>query len=525
MSSVRSLVFPATYRDSVFLMQLSNQARDKSGARQVSAIMASARNKELLARSELLTPELEEAGPDDLVVAIEAPPELLDETEALIRSMLAEPVPRPEGVSEAASLPLTLSAALLQRPESRLAIVSVAGDYARYEAAQALALGLDVFLYSGDISLRDERALKDLARTRGCLLMGPDCGSAIVDGVPLGFTNALRKGFIGLVSSSGTGLQEVCCLLDRCGLGISHAYGTGGRDAADEIGGITTLAALQRLADDPDTEVIALIASNPGPETRKRLAQSFGWLKKPVVLYYPGVVDYGPEKRAGAAPAGNLAELARLSALTLAPLLDLGAIEEEEPSFASFRDHKPGVVRGVFDGGALCQEALEIVAAKLGCSPSSNLRSRAGSSPGDSSGHYFMDIGAPAFTVGRPHPLIAPENKMEQVYLQLMDPAVAVVMTDLVLGYGVSIRQATLLVRTMDRAAAESDGASRKKALVVSVCGTELDKPSRSSQVLLLRQAGVLVAGNNAQAARWAAHLAKGGPARRGNHRRLDDRA
>lgn len=547
MQQIRSLVFPATYRDSVFLMQLSSLARKKSGARQVSAIMASARNKELLARSDLLTPELEEAGPDDLAVAIEAPEEMLDATESLIRAMLAEPAPRPEGLPEAAPLPLTLAAAMEQKPESKLAIISVAGDYARYEAAQALSLGLDVLLYSDNINATDERALKDLARRKGCLLMGPDCGTAIVRGVPLGFANQVRRGLIGLIGSSGTGLQEVSCLLDRCGLGISHAYGTGGRDLKDKIGGITTLAALKRLEDDPGTEVIALIAKRPGPETRKRLAEAYTRIGKPVILRYLGVTEYGLELEAGARVAMDITELSRLAAQQLAPMLDLSAIDEDTPSFQAPVYTQNGCIRGVFSGGTLCFEAMEIIERELGCTVKSNIERMSGPSgigpapesgedssprphthssdapslpgaagalPEDffSGGHIFMDMGAPAFTIGRPHPLISPEPKMERLYAELMDPDVAVVLTDIVLGYGVFTTQASYLVQTMDRAAAASRGESRKKTVLVSVCGTEGDSPSRSSQATLLQQAGVLVAGNNAQAARWAARIIGGKP-------------
>lgn len=527
MPSVRSLVFPATYRDSVFLMQLSGQAREKCGAHRISAIMGSARNKDLLARTGLFAEELVRAGPDDLAVVIEAPEDVLDACEAVVRSLLAEPTPRPEGVPEAAPLPHTLEAALEARPDSRLAIISVPGDYARYEAAQALSLGLDVLLYSDGVSLEDERALKELARLKGRLLMGPDCGTAIVRNVPLGFSNHVRRSLVGLVGSSSTGLQEVSCLLDRCGLGISHAYGTGGRDVWDAVGGITTLAALERLAVDPETEVIAVIAKNPGHAVREALAAAYARLKKPVVVRYLGVTEYAMEKKAGARPATDLASLARQAAMTVAPMLDLDAIDEERPPVPGLpgkspRARKAGSIRGVFSGGTFCIEAAEIVANLLAPAARGNVAAheeRSGAAPGTVSlgEHIFTDMGAPAFTAGRPHPLISPEIKMERIFSELMDPATSVLLTDIVLGYGASPQQVPVLIQTIGRAAAASRGESRKKSVIASVCGTENDDPPRAAQCALLRQAGVHVAGNNAQAARWAAAMAASGREER-NH-------
>src|SRR4030095_10708603 len=139
-------------------------------------------------------------------------------------------------------LPLSSIALGLERAEDAdIALISVPGDYAAAEALKALAQGLNVMLFFDNVAIADERAIKLYARARTLLVMGPDCGTAIVNGVPLGFANVVRRGDIGLVAASGTGLQEVTCRIHNLGGGISQAIGTGGRDLKDAGGGMPVL--------------------------------------------------------------------------------------------------------------------------------------------------------------------------------------------------------------------------------------------------------------------------------------------
>lgn len=513
MVTVSSIVMHGTYRDSVFLMQLSREAAQQSGAERISAVMASPRNKELFARSGLLTPEIEAAGPDDLAVAIEMRPDLAghaDRAVAAVRALLDKPQGHDANTKNRA--PRSLEEARERRPDSSLALISVAGEYARYEAAKALAANLDVMLYSGNISLEAELALKRLASVKGLLLMGPDCGTAIVNQVPLGIANRVRHGAVGIVASSGTGIQETACLLDRAGLGISSAYGTGGRDFLDEIGGISALTAISRLARDERTKLILVIGKTPGKETRKKLLAACAKLSKPVILYYLGAPDTEEERDAGMECASSLADLALRAAKRLAPVLDTSELFLPALELPS-EPHRQGFVRGVFSGGALCREAAAIAEPLLSGEKFSNLAlpnfSRV-MGTARSQGHAFLDLGMDEFTVGRPHPLLSPEVKLERLVQELCDAKASVLLTDIVLGYGGSPNQAPLLVQALDKAAFLSGGKSRDTAVVLSVCGTEGDEPSRSSQVALLQEAGVLVLGNNAQAAEYAVKLASG---------------
>lgn len=515
MSTVHSILLPGTYRDSVFLMKLSREAAERSGARRVAAMMGSERNKELLARLGLSTPEMESARPDDLMVAVETSSDLLPGAISAVRELLECPAPCSWSAQVCSSAPHSLEEALDGLPQSNLALISVPGEYARFEAARALSAGLDVMLYSDNISVQDELALKRMAARRGLLLMGPDCGTAIIRHVPLGFANTVRHGNIGIVGSSGTGIQEVSCLLDRCGLGLSSAYGTGGRDLMDAVGGLAALTALSRLKEDAETRIILVIGKTPGPETRAKLLAAYQALGKPVLIRYLGVTDYRPEEAAGVTCAKDLTDLARLAAHKAAPVLDTSEIDLPFPQAAKGR---AGLLRGIFSGGTLCREAVEIAMPILAASGRdqdffSNLQlagvsHSVGTFP--SRGHCFLDMGAQEFTGGRPHPLVSPETKLERIQAELCDPEVRVVLTDIVLGSGVAGNQAAALVQAKGKAAELSGGRSRETLVVASVCGTDHDSPSRSSEVAFLQKSGVIVAGSNAWAAFAAARLAAG---------------
>ncbi len=519
MPIIRSKRLSGTYRDSVLLMKVSQEASKRSGAYRVAAMMGSPRNKEILARLDLATEETDKALPDELMVTVEAEPQVIEKAFAVVLELLNEPA-QTAGFSEPDQAPRSLEEALDNSPDARITLISVPGEYARYEAAQALAAGLDVLLYSGDISPADEKALKTLAASRGRLLMGPDCGTAIINHVPLGFANNVRRGTIGMVSSSGTGIQEVSCLLDRCGLGISNAYGTGGRDLADAIGGLTALAALARLRDDPETRLILLVGHNLGADTRTRLREACSGCGKPVLACYLGIRDTESEEQAGMVCAENLTELARMAAHLEAPVLDVSEIDRPAPANAA---HRKGWLRAVYSGGALCREAVAIALPILAGDAPGQACSANFSMPGcvrvsgsgPDRGHGFVDMGAPEFTGGRPHPLLNPSMKLERLVAELCKPEVSVVLTDIVLGSGVALDQSAELVRARDKAAHLTQGASRECAIVTSVCGTDSDPVSRSLEVDILQKAGILVAGSNARAAGLAARLACGTATRR----------
>ncbi len=512
MPSVCSFILAGTYRDSVFLMNLSQTLTIKSGANQVFATMATRRNKELLARAGLLTPEIETAKPDDLAVAIDAPVELHDNLLKMTREYLYSNSASSYGSNYISSI--SFDDAVLGDSKKQIALISVPGDYARYEAARALEKRLDVMLYSDNISLEDEIALKKMAKRKGVLLMGPECGTSIVNGVPLGFANNIRRGEIGIVSSSGTGAQEVSCLLDRCGLGITTAYGTGARDLIDDVGGISAITALERLASDPNTKLILVIANLPGIQTRKRLIEVYKKTKKPVFVRYLGSYDYSIEEKAGIDFASDLTELANMAINELAPILDSSAINlPQAPALPEKNNyHGRKFIRGIFSGGTMRSDAIDIITSKLTGTykvysnfERENVISLTGTDK--SREHCFLDMGANEFTVGRPHSLVSPETKLERIIMELCSPETAILITDIVIGYGTAKNQASLLVQAFDKAARITNGKSREVIVLSSVCGTDNDLPSRSSEIEILKDAGIFVFGSNAAAANYAADL------------------
>jgi FdrA protein len=510
MLAIRTLILPDTYRDSVFLMKLSVQAREESGAVQVSAMMGTPRNKALFVASGLATPESEGARPDDLVVVVQAEEKDADRALSIARGLLEAPTTRKGPVGSLASSPQTLELVCSSGQGADLALISVAGDYARYEAARALHAGLDVMLYSDNISLRDELALKKLARSKGLMVMGPDCGTAIINGVPLAFANKVRRGPVGLIGASGTGLQEVACLLDRFGVGISQAYGTGGRDLKDAVGGITTLTALERLLADGGTRFIGILGKPPEEATRKAILECIARSGKQVAVHFLGAASYVAEDALGIPHASDLTAFAVLLARLVDTATPVEAALGSRPQPPSIRS---GFLRGLFSGGSLCQEAADLAAPILGQHRFSNLPlagfGRLNASD-PSRGHSFWDFGDDEFTVGRPHPMMAPELRMDRLVRELTDPEVAVVLLDLVIGYGSASGQAELVTKALQDAEEKSGGLSREKLVVASVCGTDLDSPSRTAQVEILRQGGVTVLGSNAQAAVFAAEAATG---------------
>ena len=501
----------SAYHDSVTLMRLTRDMEAVPGVTRAAAMMGTPPNRALLAGAELLTADGEHAGPTDLVIAIVADTaQAADAAQQAAESALTA---RP-AAADARARPRTLDGALRALPDATLALVSVPGPYAGAEARAALRRGLDVMLFSDNVPLATEVALKREALERGRFVMGPDCGTAILHGVPLGFANAVPRGRIGLVAASGTGLQEITCRLAATGEGVSHAIGVGSRDLSDEVGGAMTLAALAALAADAATEVVVIVGKPPGKSVVERLASALAALGKPTVVSLMGSTAF-PVTR-GVHVAATL-EDAALAATALARgqapgsiELALPAAEVERLVAECGRALAPGqrFVRGVYAGGTLAWEARGLLAARL--------PNVAPGVDGNGTDHRVVDLGDDHFTVGRPHPMIDGTVRREWIAREARDPSTAVLLLDVVLGYGAHPDPAGELLPALQSARREAAAARRGLVVVTSVIGTERDPQVRSSQVAALRGAGVLVMDSNAQAARLAALIAAhGGRARR----------
>jgi succinyl-CoA synthetase alpha subunit len=427
--------------------------------------------------------------------------------EAVERALLPRPSTAAGGAP--AARPRTLGSALRTLPGANLALISVPGMYAGAEAMAALRAGLHVMLFSDNVPLETEIELKRAALGRGLLLMGPDCGTAIVDGVPLGFANQVARGRIGLAAASGTGLQEVTCVIAREGEGVSQALGVGGRDLCDDVGGVMMLHALEILAADASTEVVCVIGKPPGPRVTERLGKALPLIGKPCVVHFPPAVGSPSPRleipaRAGLHVATTLEDAGRAAAAlarstTPAPREFTRSSEEIERIVTEAARGLGGnarYVRGVYSGGTLAYEAVALLAERLTDVTASLTVGGAG--------HRVVDLGEDAFTIGRPHPMIDGRVRREWIQKEGGDPTTAVLLLDVVLGHGTPSDPAGEILPAL-----RAVRATRNVAIVASVCGTDGDTPPRAAQVAALRAAGVMVMDSNAQAARLAAAIAR----------------
>lgn len=504
--SVVHRVFNNLYQDSVSLMQISASINRLPGIEQASVVMGSETNLAQLNDAGLSGDFT--AGPNDLIIAVKGDQAACEQALELAKEKLnSKPAESSEsGVTKA---PLTsIAMAKDATPEANLALISVPGDYAAAEAIKALQLGMNVMLFSDNVSLAEEKAVKELAREKDLIVMGPDCGTAIVNGVPLGFANVVRRGAIGVVGASGTGLQEVTCRVDQLGAGISQALGTGGHDLHEEIGGISMLQGLQMLANDDETQVIVLISKPPARSVAENILEQAQKAGKPVVVNFLGAT---PESitRDGITAATTLADAAEIAvellnkqtphtaSASLSSADKLMLIQQCEKLAATRRD-----LRGVFAGGTFCYEG-QLICQQHGITASSNTPVKGNQSLSDlwtSNGHTLIDMGDDDFTRGRPHPMIDPTLRNQRILNEINDPQTAVVLFDLVLGYGAAEAPAADLLAEL-ATTSRSDG----PLLIAHVCGTDGDPQQRTQQINALREQGVLVAGCNAQAAQWAA--------------------
>jgi len=496
-SVVRADVRPGAFHDSVMLMRLQAALAALPGVLDAGVVMATPANLALLAAGGLQLPEDLVAGPDDLLVVVRAADEAVA-AEALARVdlLLAErggagPVLgfRPRGVGTALKL----------LPEARWVLVSIAGRHAAAVAREALELGKNVFLYSDNVPLADEVALKRTARERGLLVLGPDCGTAIVGGVGLGFANRVRRGGIGVVGASGTGLQAVTSHIHDLGGGISQAIGTGGRDLQAEPGGATAAQALDLLRRDPETAVIVLLGKPPAPEVTVRLLSLLRAAGKPSVVHLLGAPL--PGRRQGDLHfAASLAEAAEM-----AVALSSGAVRPH-PTFGepgprrsgSAGSPGPRYLRGLFSGGTLAAEAL--LGLQAGLTPLWSNVSLPGLAalqrlpdPLASQAHTVLDLGDDAFTVGRLHPMIDHDLRRRRLRQEAADPAVAVLLLDVVLGEGAHPDPAGELAPTLAQVRATAAAAGRDLAVLAVVVGTEDDPQNLALSVERLAAAGARV--------------------------------
>jgi FdrA protein len=479
------------YADSVALLQVSKDVAATAGVSSAQVAMATPLNLEVL---ESMGFDLPVTTPNDMVVAL-----MLDEDGdvqsalAAVDAALAASSRRGGGSVEEA--PTRTTGRALAESGADLALVSVPGQHAMVEAMDALDNGRDVMIFSDNMPVEQEIALKDVATERGLLVMGPDCGTAMVGGLGLGFANTTRPGPVGIVAASGTGCQQLMCLLDAAGVGVGAALGVGGRDLGSQVAGRSTREALRRLDADPTIEMVVVVSKPPAEEVAAELRELAATLSTPVHLALLG------------AGQPDLTEAAE------AVLGALGTTAPDWPSWGSTADTTSGThLRGLFVGGTLCDESMLIAAAELG-----GIRSNIPLSPDlalDSSltadAHTMIDFGDDTLTAGRAHPMIDPTLRLDHLARAAADPATACILMDVVLGHGAEPDPAGALAPAITAAIETARADGRDLPVVVACVGTESDPQQLSRQARTLAEAGAEVHLSNARATRRAIALTGG---------------
>jgi FdrA protein len=479
------------YVDSVTLMQVSKRVGALEGVNAALVAMATDLNLELAAGMGFEVPA--DLGSNAMIVALDADSEdaLAAARTEVDAALAASAHPAPGGFGSAPPAATVSAAAKAVDPATTVALISTPGQYAFADALDAVDAGLLTMVFSDNVPVEQEVALKQRAAEAGVLVMGPDCGTAVVGGVGLGFANVVRPGPVGIVAASGTGAQHLMSLLDGAGVGVSHCLGVGGRDLSEAVGGLSTLRALDLLDDDPGTELVVVVSKPPAATVAEAVRAHAATLSTPVLfgLLGPGQPDLTTTARAVVEAAGRG---------WTAPESWPGTVTTGRPG---------GSLRGLFAGGTLCDEAMLIASESLG-----PIASNIPLAPQDrlgpdltSRGHTMIDFGDDELTRGRPHPMIDGTLRVERMLAEVDDPTAGVLLLDVVLGLGADPDPAASLADPVRRAT------SAGLPVVVSVVGTQDDPQGTRAQCAALNAAGAAVHLSNAAATRAALDLLAGG--------------
>lgn len=498
------------YYDSVFLMRIAQILNDEPGVQQSLVLMATQANKTILAEAGISGSSIDTATPNDLVVAV------ISLENAIVEMMLASLDARLQNISrpDKPSSFRSFDEAAIFNTGINLAVISVPGNYAAREAKKALEHGKHVFLFSNNVSLEEEVELKQLAEKKGLLVMGPDCGTSIINGAGIGFANIVRRGPIGVVGAAGTGLQEFTSLVHQAGSGISHAIGTGSRDLSDSIGGITTLMSFEALEADLATKVIAIVSKPAQPETLQAILNRIQTSTKPVIGCFLGLdkpLDFDGKDFSQASNIDDAVQLA----------LDQVGIKHEMPSSlesgaddliaqeTSRWSPEQRYIRGVFAGGTFCYQSQQVLRdSGIPTYSNSPLDKRYHlESPETSLEHTLIDMGDDFFTRGKPHPMIDATERRKRILAEADDNEVAVLLLDFILGFVSSPDPVGDLIDAIHLAKETFEQRGSHLTVVASVCGTDQDPQNLLLQKKSLEQAGVLVFPSNIQASRFCTRI------------------
>ncbi|CAO81438.1 acyl-CoA synthetase FdrA [Candidatus Cloacimonas acidaminovorans] len=480
---IKAKIIAGKYLDSVKLMLISRELRSLKGVLEAVAIVATSENREILKASDMLAEEINSASENDIVIVIKADnaknaAEAINKAEELINKPSTNeynqtPIPQA----------FTLEKAIATLGGADLCLISIAGKYAAAEAEKALEKGLHILLFSDNVSIEDELSLKQKALKKGLLMMGPDCGTAILNGVPLAFANNVPRGKIGIVSASGTGLQEISTTIANLSGGISQAFGTGGRDGKKEIGGLMLTACLEYLLEDENTEVIIVTGKPPCEEVQKKLWELISHSSKPVIANF--LIPMQVPELPNLYYVRSLSETAFFACKKAGIEVKNAKLAEDFP----LPKLRGPYLRGLYSGGTLCQEAIQVYLDNFGCEPFNNVTDQAFFRLTDgwqTKENSIIDLGADEFTIGRPHPMIDYSLRLQKLAQEANDPKVGIILLDVVLGFGAHPDPAEELVPALQKLPADL-------VVVCHLLGTDGDPQNRQKQKKELEKAGAYV--------------------------------
>lgn len=486
---LKTIINKNTYQDSVVLMLLTNEISAIEGVNKVSIMMGTPANKDIFAGSGLRTEELEQATANDMAIVIDA------ESDEVIQKVLVEMdeflAKQSSGSSKTSEKTIrSWEAALKELPDANLAVISVPGVYAASVANRALDENLNVFIFSDNMEIEDELKLKEKASEKGLLCMGPDCGTGVINSVPIAFTNNINPGRIGIVGASGTGIQEVTTIIDRLGAGVTNAIGTGGRDLSEKVQGITMLSAIATLAEDDNTEVITIISKPPAEAVRKRIMNYIRTIDKPIVTMFLGEKpEYHEENLYH---AYTLEEAARIS-------VDLLRKQEVKPfqgdTSIKVEDVEEGLtIKAYYSGGTLAGEAAMLINESV--YSDGEMKNEHGYMF-KKDGFEVIDLGDDEYTQGKPHPMIDPTVRVQYMEKAMEDKSTSVILFDLVLGYGSHEDMANALAPSIEKLKKQAKAENRKVHFVTTICGTNKDPQNYEGQKRIMEEVGVIVCDTN----------------------------
>ena len=493
---LKTVVKKGSYHDSVVLMLLTNHISAMQGVNKVSIMMATPANKDIFKQSGLDTEELLAASANDMVIVADINEEsTMDAIETEIDAYFKKQNTQNEKTESVKSW----DKALEKMPNANMAVISIAGAYAALEANRALDEGMNVFMFSDNVTIEDEKQLKQKAHEKGLVVMGPDCGTGIIQSVPIAFTNKVNSGKIGIIGASGTGIQELTTIIDRLGEGVKNAIGTGGRDLSSEIGGITMMDTINAMEQDDSIKVMVVISKPPAKAVREMISNRLSAFKKPVVTLFLGEKPEYHEK--DFYHAYTLDEAARL-AVNLVRNEDISScvVSAETPENA-FDKNENKTIKAYYSGGTLAGEAAMLIKDAL------NLDTPPEKAEGfmlKHGGHVVVDLGDDVYTQGKPHPMIDPAKRIECMKEAIDDKSTGVILFDIMLGYGSHEDMAGALLPTIEELKQKAKNEGRKLFFISTVCGTRHDYQGYDEAVNKLKNAGVIVCETNKLASQMA---------------------